>query len=366
MRKHCPANERTKRDYFVYLKEAQRYSEPTLDGAAKSIARFEAYTRHMDFKKFHVQQAVGFKQKLASETNLKTGKPLSLATQRATLKNLTAFFKWLAAQQGYKSRFTYADADYFNISEKDDRAAQNSTPRAIPSLEQVLYVIRTMPATTAIDQRDRALVAFTLLTGCRDRALVSLKMKHIDLANRRVNFDAREVKTKFSKSFVTFFMPVGDDISAIFEAWVATLATDFMWGPDDPLFPATKMELDNAGSFRAMGLERKHWTTANAVRRIFKESFEAAGLPYFHPHSLRHTLGHLGLKISRSPEHLKAWSQNYGHEAVLTTLMSYGKVPTQRQGEIMRELASPAPPPQADLIDFVRMLAASGKHGNSP
>jgi integrase/recombinase XerC len=64
MRKHCPANERIKREYLTYLKEAVRYSEPTLDGAAKAIARVEAYTRHTDFKRFHVQQAVGFKRKL--------------------------------------------------------------------------------------------------------------------------------------------------------------------------------------------------------------------------------------------------------------------------------------------------------------
>lgn len=97
MRTHCPANERIKREYLTYLKEAQRYSEPSLDGIAKAIARFEAYTRYADFKKYHVQQAVGFKHKLASASNSVTGKPLSLATQRSALSALKAFFKWLAA-----------------------------------------------------------------------------------------------------------------------------------------------------------------------------------------------------------------------------------------------------------------------------
>ena len=145
MRTHCPANERIKREYLTYLKEAQRYSEPSLDGIAKAIARFEAYTRYADFKKYHVQQAVGFKHKLASASNSVTGKPLSLATQRSALSALKAFFKWLAAQPGYKSRFTYADADYFNLSDKDNRVAQANTPRPFPSLEQVQHVIRSMP-----------------------------------------------------------------------------------------------------------------------------------------------------------------------------------------------------------------------------
>ena len=361
MRTHCPANERIKREYLTYLKEAQRYSEPSLDGIAKAIARFETYTRHTDFKKFQVQQAVGFKNKLASATNATSGKPLSLATQRSTLNALKAFFKWLAAQPGYKSRFTYADADYFNLSEKDNRVAQTNTPRPFPSLEQVQHVIRSMPATTVIEQRNRALVTFTLITGCRDRAMVSLKLKHVDLAKALVNLDAREVETKFSKSFVTYFMPVGDDIRAIFDEWIVTLIKDHLWGPADPLFPATLIGIDNEGSFRAIGLKREHWTTATAVRRIFREAFEASGLPYFHPHSLRHTLGQLGQKLCRTPEEFKAWSQNYGHDHVMTTFMSYGNVATDRQGEIIRQLGTPGIPAQRDLAELLQQAAIALK-----
>ncbi len=38
----------------------------------------------------------------------------------------------------------------------------------------------------------------------------------------------------------------------------------------------------------------------------------------------------------------RAWSQNLGHEKVLTTFLSYGEVQSERQGEIVRELALPA------------------------
>ena len=363
MRTHCPANERIKREYLSYLKEAQRYGEQTLDGVIAAIASFETYTRHIDFKKYRIEQAVGFKKKLATKRNAKSGKPLSLASQRSTLNNLKAFFKWLAGQPGYKSRFTYADADYFNLSEKDNRVAQTHTPRAFPSLEQVQQVIRTMPSTTAIEQRDRALIAFTLMTGCRDRATVSIKLKNVDLPGGKVRLDAREVQTKFSKSFVTFFMPVGDDIRTIFEDWVATLTNDHLWGPSDPLFPATLVAHDQQREFRAVGLVRDHWSTANAVRRIFREAFEGAGLPYFHPHSLRHTLGQLGQMLCRTPEEFKAWSQNYGHVKVMTTFMNYGTVATDRQGEIIHKLATPSAPAQHDFIELFRLAAAAFETG---
>jgi integrase/recombinase XerD len=66
-----------------------------------------------------------------------------------------------------------------------------------------------------------------------------------------------------------------------------------------------------------------------------------AGLPYFNPHSFRKTLAQLGEKLCRTPEQFKAWSQNLGHEKVLTTFSSYGEVAVERQREIIRELAQP-------------------------
>jgi integrase len=357
MAKHCPQNERIKREYLTYLKEAQRYSEPSVDSAAAAIARFEAYTGHRDFKRYHIQQAIGFKKKLAERSASASGKPLSLATQRATLNILRTFFAWLAAQPGYKSRFSYADADYFNLSEKDNRVAQSHTPRPFPSIEQVQHVIRSMPASSPIEQRDRALIAFTLMTACRDGALISLKLKHFDLAKNFVHLDAREVATKNSKTFTTYFMPVGDDVRAIFYAWVAALTSEHNWGPSDPLFPATRMEHNNEQGFRASGLARTHWATAGAVRRIFRYAFERVGLPYFHPHSFRHTLAQLGERVCRTPEEFKAWSQNIGHEHVMTTFNSYGKVASDRQGEIICNLGKRDVPAQRDLAELLHQAA---------
>jgi integrase len=53
---------------------------------------------------------------------------------------------------------------------------------------------------------------------------------------------------------------------------------------------------------------------------------QRADLPYFKPHSFRMTLAMLGERICPTPEAFKAWSQNLGHEHVLTTFTSYGNV----------------------------------------
>jgi integrase len=90
--------------------------------------------------------------------------------------------------------------------------------------------------------------------------------------------------------------------------------------------------------FEASGLDRKHWSSAGPIRAIFKNAFAAARLPYFNPHSFRKTLALLGGQICKSPEEYKAWSQNLGHENVLTTFSSYGDVARHRQAEIIRAL----------------------------
>jgi hypothetical protein len=46
--------------------------------------------------------------------------------------------------------------------------------------------------------------------------------------------------------------------------------------------------------------------------------------------------------VCRTLEELKAWSQNLGHEDVMTTLRSYGEVPSSRQAEIIRSLHRPS------------------------
>jgi integrase/recombinase XerD len=357
MRKHHPANERIKRDYFVFLKEAKGQSEDSVDAVAKAIARFEADTQHRDFKAFHAEQAVAFKRRLAERDSKTTGEKLSKATQYATLAHLKRFFQWLAQQPGYRSKLRYSEADYFNFSDKDTRVATARRQRPAPTLEQIKHVIATMPAGTEIEQRNRALLAFALLTGARDSALASLKLKHVDVVAGSVHQDARDVRTKFSKTFTTYFFPVGAEMRQIAEEWVLHLRRDLLWGHDDPLFPASRVELGDRLRFEAVGLERKAWATAAPIRAIFKQAFQAAGLPYYNPHSLRKTLVQLGQQVCRTPEEFKAWSQNLGHDGVLTTFASYGEVALGRQGDLIKGLGRQSAPAQDNAADLIHAAA---------
>jgi integrase len=138
---------------------------------------------------------------------------------------------------------------------------------------------------------------------------------------------------------------------------VKYLREERLWGNDDPLFPMIKVALGPSGHFEVVGLDRKNWNSATAIRKIFREAFESADLPYFNPHSFRNTLVRLGQTSCQYAEQLKAWSQNLGHEKVLTTLYSYGHVENQRQGEIIKGLAKPQPKVPADVTQLAKAIA---------
>lgn len=341
MQKHNVNNERIKRKYLTFLKQAKGQNESSIDCVAKAIARFESYTQYKDFKAFHFEQAIGFKKHLANQKHHQSAKPLSAATRNGTLRHLKAFVQWLSQETGYKSRVKYSDAEYFNLSEKEARIAKAKRSKQVATLEQIKHAIQAMPTSTLIQQRDKAIIAFTLLTGARDSAITSFKLKHIDLKANTLYQDARDVKTKFSKTFTSYFFPVGDEIREIVKGWVKTLKEEHLYGNDDPLFPKTAMTKGEDGNFVVSGLSKEHWSTASPIRKIFKQAFEAVDLPYFNPHSFRNTLAALGEKVCQSPEQFKAWSQNLGHEGVLTTFISYGEVQTARQADIFEQFGKP-------------------------
>lgn len=340
MAKRHPKNVRIKHAYLAWLKEARGMAPDSIDAAAAAIDQFEDANGGKDFAAFHVKQAQRFKRVLDEAVNPKTGKPLAVATIHARLQAVKAFFMWLADQPGYKSRIGYSDCEYFNPSANDARIARARRDRPVPEIGQIRRVLDNMPHGTAVEKRDRALIAFALLSGARDDAIASLNIGHVDLPARTVFQDARTVRTKNRKTIRSTFFPVGADIESIVSEWIGYLRNDLEFRGDDPLFPVTRIVLGPDGAFAPHGLERRHWRNAASIRRIFREAFEAAGMPYFHPHSFRKTLARLGERSCATPEEFKAWSQNLGHEDVLTTFTSYGDVSPHRQAEIMGRLCA--------------------------
>jgi integrase/recombinase XerD len=362
MPRYNSKNERIKKDYLRFLKEADRKSDGTVDAVRKAISRFETYTGLKDFATFNREQAVAFKKHLANTKAERSGAPLAKATLHATINALKAFFKWLSCQPRYKSRIRVTDIEYLNLSDKEVRAARAPGLKRIPTLEQIERVVFSMPTGSVIERRDRAVVAFTIVTGMRDNAIASLRLKHIDLDGELVEQDPREVRTKFSKSIVTYFFPVGEALKQVIVAWVRELREDLLYGNDDPLFPRTKVVQDENHAFSVDGLEPTFWANAEPIRKIFRKAFAGAGLDYFNPHTFRDTLVQLGKRLCRTPEEFEAWSKNLGHEHMLTTFRSYGNIDPHSQGELIKSVGCDRKDENKldQLMEMVKRLEPAG------
>lgn len=334
-RKYVEENERLKRRYLQFLREASRRDVATVDKVADAILRFERNTGFKPFKRFHIEQAIKFKAQLSEAKSEATGKPLSKATVDSTLRAVKAFIHWLAGQQGYRSRISYADAEYFNLNAKDARAAHAEREKPYPTMEQCRHAFEQMPSATPLERRNKALFAFLMLTGARDGAIASLRLKRIDLVQACVYQDARDVKTKGSKTFTTYFLPVDPIYRDTFFEWVNHLRHDLLFGNEDAVFPKPKMSVVD-GAFAVTGFEREPYATAGAILAAIKNAFASAGLPTFGPHSFRKTLVKWADTQFTSREAFKAFSQNIGHDSEITTVGSYLKVSHERQAELMR------------------------------
>jgi integrase/recombinase XerD len=275
-----------------------------------------------------------------------TGEELAPATIHSTVNSVKRFFVWLAMHPGYKRRITLGDTEYLNLAERDVRAASAPSDKAYPTLQMVERVVALMPSETAIEKRDRALIAFTAITGIRDGALVSLKLKHFDANRCLVLQNPAKVSPKFGKRIDTFLFPLGETFEAIFHDWLHTLRVELLFGDGNPMFPKTDIGQDENNCFTASGLSRDHWAAASPVRAIFKEAFRRADLPEFTPHRFRHMIVAQMYARGLSIAEFKAWSQNLGHEGAMTTLTSYGKIGLEEQGRLVRrtpDIQSDAP-----------------------
>jgi hypothetical protein len=59
------------------------------------------------------------------------------------------------------------------------------------------------------------------------------------------------------------------DVRVIVEEWAHYLGRELLWGRGDPLIPATRLDIGPDRLFHAMGLERRHWSSAGRFARFF-------------------------------------------------------------------------------------------------
>ncbi len=339
-------NERVKRNFFRRLKEADGNCESTVTSVEKAILFYEDFTKAEDFALFNPDKAVKFKEWLKQREY--KGRPIALATLSAHLRHLQKFFKWLSQESGYKSKVKINAVDFLRLSEKEERIAAQSCPRLYPPLDHVIKLVQAIKVETEVDSRDRALIAFTLLSGMRDQAIATLPIGCFNEETLIVLQNPRQgVQTKFSKHIQTSLIIFDKELLAFVLDWMKYLKGKG-FGSNDPLFPRTKLEQgeDNLSFSVGREVEAVYWKGAGRIREIFKSRAAEAGLPYFPPHCFRHLAVDLALKSCQTGEQVKAISQNFGHEHIATTLQNYANFTPDRLASVMNEMNFTGKPKQ--------------------
>lgn len=339
MPEYNPVNEVLKKQYEEALLHGKCRDPKTVRAVWGNLNLFEDFTGHADFKTFNAEQAKAFKAWLEKQKN-KDGELLSVSTVRSTLNKVREFFEWLAIHPQYIKKIDGRAVQYLRLSDNANRAARTSREKTPPKLEELEKTLKTMPHSSDIEKRDRAIFAFMIITCVRDDALVSLKRKHVNIEEKTVWQDPKLVRTKGRKGIITRFvsqvMPLAEEI--VLE-WLEYADENLEFKPNDPLFPKTLVKPSaESMTFEVQGLSREHWANAGPVREIFKAAFKAVGLPYYNPHLFRKTICKWGLKNLTQYEY-KALSQNLGHEHAMTTYNSYSKLTEDEQIEAVSNIS---------------------------
>jgi site-specific recombinase XerD len=205
-------NEKIKRRYLEYKTEAEGFSKQSILALEKALWKYDDCTWFEDYAKFNNQTAQKFKKYLSTKINEQSKQMLGLRSQYHHLRHIKDFFTWLSGQPGYKSRIKLSDVMYLQLSKKDRQQATSSGLPSYPTLEQV-KALCSFTIENEIDNRDRALIAFTSLTGIRDQALVTLRVGCFDKQSGMLKqLPSRGVQTKFNKEIFTTMLKIDDDL----------------------------------------------------------------------------------------------------------------------------------------------------------
>ncbi|MGF9693731.1 tyrosine-type recombinase/integrase [Rhizobium sp. 0TCS1.26] len=330
-------------DYQKYLNEARGLHEATIDAASRYIRQFEDFTGGIDFARVSRTQIISFKESIRQKAEDENC--LSPSTVVHSLRALGAFFSWLVTRPEY-GKLARDLPDYFTPSKRLVKIANAPTDKYVPSVDEIRKLIAASPRDTLLQRRDRAIIAFLYLTGVRNGALVTLRLKHVDTAQKLVFQDAREVATKASKTMRTAWFPVGEDFEEIVINWVAELR-GIAAKEDVPLFPRGFRKEWGASKDECF----EFLSSTDPVRKIIKAAAAVAETVYFRPHAIRATIGRNIERWGATAEERKALSQNLGHERYVTTREFYGALPEDQQHALIANIRDRGEvDPQHDIL----------------
>lgn len=311
---------------------AGRNDPKTIDAHLIAIRDFEQFVGGKSFERITNSDAAAWRAETIRRVSaFGEGLRISRSTARHRASHLRHFFVWLAKQVG--QRHLDSVSDYFTLPRMFRVGAELRLAKLYPTLDEAVEMLNSLPSRTLKDRRDRAIFAIAFVSGLRESALITLRMRHVDVATKRVHHDGRDLKAKNGKSFEIDWFPRTEPFQAVLLSWLNEVRGLGLYG-DDALFPDIRA-VTGQGIASLARVSVAPMRTAGAVDAVF--AVARKGRRHYTPHSARHTLAALGDKLCGTPEQRKAWSLNLGHASEAVTWAHYGKVDDMRKAIIFTE-----------------------------
>ncbi len=325
----CSNNERIKHKYFDRL--AQKFDKKTIAKIVYALLIFEEFNNFKDFKLFCYEDSKNFQKYLLKRYTQ------SMQTANRAITYVKQFFLWLREHEGYK-KLCFDDIDSLQLSLKDREKARVNKPKDYLSIDKWQEIILNLKPIEPIEYRNRAIFTCLILTGARVDALISLKIKDVNLEHNYIFQDSSHVNTKFSSSHKINLWNFNPELKQILEDWIDKLKNEYGFNDNCTLFPKIRITSNNEFKFEADGFIKEPIKSTSIVRKELTKQLNKSNLGHYTPHTIRNSLIALFMGFDLNPEQLKAISQNMCHKSLNTTINSYYNVHEYRQDKIIQEL----------------------------
>lgn len=314
---------------------AGRFDEKTVDAYLATLRYCEEVTSGKRFDRFTITEAAKVRDDLKRRVRKDADAPLSTSTVRHRASHLKSFFEWLLKQEE-GARLPKDLPEYFELPKAAFARALPKTIKAFPNIDEAAEMLQAMPSKSLVDQRARAIFAIAFLGALRADTVISLQIKHVDVAERRIIQDGTAVRSKNGKSEYIFWFPIPTRFEEEVIGWIETLKGRG-FREDDALFPSSDWLLEprkwmNRGDQPVPVMATKH-----AVSEAFAVASECSSAKYS-PHSAKHTIGALRDEKRMTHEQRRAWSENMGHESERITETHYAKFSDEQRAEVLENI----------------------------
>jgi integrase len=280
------------------------------------------------------------------------GQALAYATQECWLSMAKVYFQWAAA--AHPRRYRRVSSLWLE-SLRPARAKGHRVQHQAYSLEDVRAILAVEDQGLHA-RRIKAATAMLFLSGARIGAFVTLPIKAVDLAHRRLHqWTDLGVRTKFDKSATTSLMVIPDLLEEV-ERWDGLVRSELE--PEEMWYP-------NITGARVKRLEGTTLQSPYRSRSFYaglRRLCELAGVTYLSPHKLRHGFATHLLARAENPGDWKAISQTLMHTDLSVMDRVYGILDDREVGSRIARMGGEAAEERdltkAEILQKIQELAA--------